>query len=737
MKIGYLHIGPPEHGLHRYSRLLAAAANQRQDCSVTEVSAELKRSWQENRRVLRQAAKDLSSTDIVHLQHNSSLWGKGLSVINLRTFICHCRAPVVVTLHDVYWQQVPFSPGKAIFYLKAMYGSSAIALRYILHAATKVFICTKQERNRLASVTSIHQKVKQKVQVIPHFVEERTLEVDRDRSRQLLGLEDRQIVTLLGWIHPRKGHRLVVEALPQLPDTVDVVFAGRHSQGGENFLKELIELAERLGVRDRITITGYLTEPELEQYLIASDIAVCPFKSCSASGSLSTWISVAHPKILASNLPQIQEYNHLEEAAIHTFERYDSMALAQAIESLLEEQSDTARQAIEQLQHQLRLSTVFSLHQQQMQNVLKPSHQLTTAVAEDPPLKIVFAPWYSGQNPYQKRLSDQLKALSITVEGTRCSTATLLKTVEAQQADILHLHWLQHFFLRENSRLRALLKLVLFLTQLAVLRLKGIKIVWTVHNLVNHQERHIILDKIGTFAVSRLAHRLIVHSQTAETEIREALGVKKPIDVTPHASYIDVYENTLSPASAREILQISESTLVFLFLGYIHPYKGTIALAEAFKQLQPSNCSLLIVGKPKDSRLDSQLHQIAQHQKNIIYTPGFVPDEKIQLYMNAADIVALPYREFLTSGAVSLAMSFGKACLAPNIGSIGELLNDKGAFLYDPSEEEGLTQAITAASKAHEQLKAMGEHNLQTARTKTWQAMAEKTFSIYQEAIAR
>jgi glycosyltransferase involved in cell wall biosynthesis len=47
-----------------------------------------------------------------------------------------------------------------------------------------------------------------------------------------------------------------------------------------------------------------------------------------------------------------------------------------------------------------------------------------------------------------------------------------------------------------------------------------------------------------------------------------------------------------------------------------------------------------------------------------------IPDEDIQLYMNAADVVVLPYRNVLNSGVLQLAYSFAKPVVAAAVGSL-------------------------------------------------------------------
>ncbi len=365
MNIGYLHIGPQDHGLHRYGRLLAEEAKTQANGSVIETSAELNQAWWQNLIALHQAAQTLADADIIHFQYNKAIWGEALSVLNLFVFALSCKAALVVTLHDVYWEQVPFQWSNPVFYFKAMYGAKGLAIRFLIHRMQKVFVCTQQEFDRLISVSNLKATVKEKVEIIPHFVEKRDIQINAENIRQSLNLKGKKIITLLGWIHPRKGHRILVEALPKLPSDTIVVFAGRHSKGsdGEQFLQELKQLAETLKVTDRLRITGYLSEKELEEYLVATDVAVCPFMQCSASGSLSTWISISHPKIAAYKLPQIEGYNTISPGSIHTFEPYTSNSLVELIISLLSRsEASSNNMATDHLRSQLQISTIVNKH---------------------------------------------------------------------------------------------------------------------------------------------------------------------------------------------------------------------------------------------------------------------------------------------------------------------------------------------------------------------------------------
>lgn len=357
MKIGYLHIGPIQHGIYRYSKLLAAQAHTLTHLTVLESHVVLSECSETNRKSLLQAAKLLRNADIVHFQYNRSLWGSNDQRSNLEEFIRACSQPLVVTIHDTYVKSVDFSLISFVSYFRASQGRTARFFRWLLSQVDQALVCTQQEANRLESIRV--RTLRKPVVVLPHFIEKRSVERSANCT---LEPGQESVVTLLGWIHPRKGHRLVVESLPDLPVNVKVVFAGQPSKGAEGFVEELLSIASAQGVSERLQITGYLTEAELEKYLLLTDVAVCPFEDFSASGSLSTWLSIAHPKILASALPQIEEYNQLGNGAISTFKPYTHKAFSVAVQELLSSNNAGRDVAVKRIQDKLGIEAIFEHH---------------------------------------------------------------------------------------------------------------------------------------------------------------------------------------------------------------------------------------------------------------------------------------------------------------------------------------------------------------------------------------
>ncbi len=406
MKIGYLHIGPPKHGVCRYGRLLAAEARRQPSLTVIEAEVILTQDWEHNQEMLVKAAQQLSEADIIHFQFhkfNELSWGGGqLQLDYLRVFTSHCSRPLVVTLHNIFYP--PYGLTSVLKYLSSKlkptvlagetetneatkttetllteppipkrstltrivqfvqrtlqgtFGSDALALREISKRVDLILVCTEEEARRLSDRVN-----NQKLKVVSHYVEVRSIDMSPTQARAVLNLNGVRTITILGFIYPTKGYQLLIEAMSELPEDVQVIFAGGSAPDHEQFVQDCLELAKARGVGDRLRVTGYLSEEELERYLVATDLAICPFEMTSASGSLSTWISAARP-ILTSDLPQVAEYNRLEPDAIKIFQPYNPTALAKAIQQLLPLSKEWDESAVARLRQRLSLPQIFNEH---------------------------------------------------------------------------------------------------------------------------------------------------------------------------------------------------------------------------------------------------------------------------------------------------------------------------------------------------------------------------------------
>lgn len=352
-------------------------------------------------------------------------------------------------------------------------------------------------------------------------------------------------------------------------------------------------------------------------------------------------------------------------------------------------------------------------------------------------LKILFFP-FAQSNPYQEQLIRCLQFRGDEVDYllSEQSPWVLFQYLRGiKRVDILHLHW-THAYLLGGSLPTCLLKALRFFIFLILAKTVKVKLVWTIHNLGSHEKQHPRFERFCHRQLVALCDKIIVHSEYAQKKViaeYRIVSENHSIHVIPHGNYIDIYPNTLSREDARRELGILDDQQVFLYFGQIRSYKGIPELLKAFSQLNAPRAYLMIVGRPYDEGLRDRLNDMIKGKENVRAALEFVPDERIQVYMNAADAIVFPFQDIFTSGSLLLAMSFGKAIILPALDSLNELIDNSGFLSYPPDDQDGLRSTMEEALS--KDLFGMGEHNLEKARTFDWQGIGDMTRNVYLKAV--
>jgi glycosyltransferase involved in cell wall biosynthesis len=331
--------------------------------------------------------------------------------------------------------------------------------------------------------------------------------------------------------------------------------------------------------------------------------------------------------------------------------------------------------------------------------------------------RVLAFPW--AGNIYTEQLYAEVEKQGVTViEGT-WTRRWLAETVRAH--DVIHIHWPSFLYHEPRSQIRTYLRLVKLAAHLRFAKRRGATIVWTAHNLYPHEGgRDLAAHRWGRKIVIAFADRVIVHGKSAARALMDEFKIAPSrLRIGHHPHWIDCYANSVTAAESRARLNIGAEEFLYLHIGRCKPYKGLEALISAFRSTPPP-ARLLIAGKFSSTDYLEEIKAIASRTPNVQVVPHSIPDDELQVYLNAADCVALPYREILTSGTALLAMSFGRPVVAPDLGSMRDHVNEASGILYDAARADGLAQALNEVRTRRFEPSATVEH----VRQFTWSDLA-------------
>ncbi|MBM7563608.1 glycosyltransferase family 4 protein [Paenibacillus sacheonensis] len=326
------------------------------------------------------------------------------------------------------------------------------------------------------------------------------------------------------------------------------------------------------------------------------------------------------------------------------------------------------------------------------------------------------------QSPHNKY--SELLTRSIEQNGLRVEHYDQKAAFKPRRGDIVHLHWPSNSYTASVFPL-TIVKSLFFALLLLFYRTKGVRLFWTVHNVWPHDGKT-RWDLLMRKYILNVCHRAFVLSESVKEEVAATFGVKaSKLVVTPHGHYVDAYSR--KGTDIRKRFGIAPDRFLFLFIGRINPYKGVDKLVEAFSSLGHDGCELLIAGQV-DAGYSLDFVDRTGDGKIRIY-PQFVDDRELADFLEAANVIVLPYKQITTSGSAILALSHKKPVVAPRLGALGEYVSDGCGILYDPEDPDGLRNALRASMDMNAK-----ETELRIAaklRELDWGRIAGKMIQVY------
>ncbi len=267
----------------------------------------------------------LNGGDVAHVQHSYAIFG-GMHPLRSGwgAMADEVRRPLLVTLHELDLQArgTYHLPAPAELAYKRWFNRSVF-----LHPAVGGwFVHSRELREGLLRLGAPEDRVIYRpipVESAPGG------NLDLRELRTRFRLEGKRPLVILGFLTRRKGYDLALAALRQLPEEFVLVAAGgEHAADRTGTEQWLREAAGEAGVAERLRITGFLPESDLDGVTALAEAVLAPFHEMSASASVS-YALARRKAVIASDLPENRALG-----SVRCFSRGNVEALVSAIKEV-------------------------------------------------------------------------------------------------------------------------------------------------------------------------------------------------------------------------------------------------------------------------------------------------------------------------------------------------------------------------------------------------------------------
>ncbi len=269
---------------------------------------------------------------------------------------------------------------------------------------------------------------------------------------------------------------------------------------------------------------------------------------------------------------------------------------------------------------------------------------------------------------------------------------------------------------------------------------KKLPVVLTVHDVKSHYDRFVSRDSFLKRSL-RIPHCLIVHYENGRKQLIDHWGVcSDRVTVIPHGIMMPLHSPS-GRLEARGKLDLPEDRRILLFFGSIRPNKGLDVLIKALRDIVLHDPGVLLVvagALPRGMNFQpySDTIQRLNLSENIRTFVRFIPDEDVDSFMAASDLVVLPYLKFeAQSGVLLRAYAHKKPVVVSDVGAMGELVSsDKVGLVVEPGVPKALADAIISVLDKSDEFHSRYSPELEDKYS--WENVAELTMRSYENAIA-
>lgn len=239
----------------------------------------------------------------------------------------------------------------------------------------------------------------------------------------------------------------------------------------------------------------------------------------------------------------------------------------------------------------------------------------------------------------------------------------------------------------------------------------------------------------------RLADRFIVLSETFRDILHLQYGVPlHKISIIPGAADINRFVPGSSKLAVRRALRLPEGATTVLTVRRLVNRMGLLQLLDAWKKVsaQFPKAILLIGGRgPLRAELESRIADYGLASK--VRLLGYIPDEELPLYYQAADLFVVPTQALEGFGLITVeAMAAGLPVMATPVGGNKEILNAfKPELLFKGTGSEDMAEGLLRMLDNRRLLPDRDQCRDHVLLHYTWEGVAKQVQELFRQALAK
>jgi glycosyltransferase involved in cell wall biosynthesis len=220
----------------------------------------------------------------------------------------------------------------------------------------------------------------------------------------------------------------------------------------------------------------------------------------------------------------------------------------------------------------------------------------------------------------------------------------------------------------------------------------GTRVVFLCHNVLPHERSRLdsALSHIGLGA----ADGFVAQNQR-DFDILARLYPRRPRTLTPLPAHTFFTRGAVDRDTARAALGVTGP--VVLFFGLVRAYKGLdVLLRSVALARRRVPVTLVVAGEFYQDRApyDALVAELGLRDAVRIHD-RYLPNEEVEAFFRAADLVVMPYTSGTQSGPAQVALSFERPIVVTRVGALPDLVREgQTGYVVPPGDAEALAAVL-------------------------------------------